>query len=121
MKGLNPEQIAEKTKEYERVANYVLIDPSGGRGDEFDIIHSVAVYQELQEKIPLMLIGFAGGFNGHNVRKRIQTLTEMTGAEDFCIEAEGGLRDKITDRYGDDILSLDKVKQYIYEVKRVLP
>ena len=41
-------------------------------------------------------------------------------SKDFCIDAEGGLRDKLSSDYGDDLINLEKVKGYIQSASRVL-
>jgi hypothetical protein len=119
MQGLDPKQIAEKVQDYGNLANYVLIDPSGGRGKEFDIENSLQIYEQLKLAVPDSTIGFAGGFRGENVCLRTRTLRERIG-KDFCIDAEGGLRDKITEEIGEDTLNMDKVRSYLKEAARAL-
>ena len=108
-----PEEIAERIKKYGNSLDYVLIDPSGGRGIEFDLDSSVALYSELKKQTPNLRVGFAGGFTGENVAPRIKELTKRLGEDNFCIDAEGGLRDKITEAYGDDLLNIEKVRKYL--------
>lgn len=120
MEGKTPFSIAQKTKEYGDSINYVLIDPSGGRGVPFDLESSVAVYSELRSQCPELIIGFAGGLTGENVALRAKKLIEMLGEDDFCIDAEGGLRDKITPAYGDDLLNIKKVREYLQSASSVL-
>ena len=120
MNNSTPSEIARRVREYEETANYTLIDPSGGKGREFDIEHSIAVYEALRNQVPQTTIGFAGGFTGANVEQRVLTLKQRLETEDFCIDAEGGLRDKITDEYGDDLLNLDKVKDYLRKATKGL-
>ncbi len=115
------ETISQKIKKYESFIDYVLIDPSGGKGKEFDLEKSVQVYGELKEKIPKATIGFAGGFIGENVIPRVTTLMKTIHNSDFCIDAEGGLRDKISDVYGDDLFNAKKVGKYIGAASMVLP
>ena len=113
-------QIISGIKAYGDSITYVLIDPSGGRGIEFDLETSVQLYQELREKCPDLVIGFAGGFTGENVESRLTDLILMTQSEEFCIDAEGGLRDKLTPAYGDDLLNLAKVRDYLQNASAVL-
>lgn len=117
--GKTPEEISERIGLYGNTINYVLIDPSGGRGLEFDLNSSLALYQELKNKTPY-LIGFAGGFTGSNVAERAQKLISETKGSDFCIDAEGGLRDKRSNAYGDDDLNMKKVREYLQSVSAVL-
>lgn len=113
MEGKTPNQIANGVRDYGDSISYVLIDPSGGRGKPFDLESSIEVYSELREQCPELTIGFAGGFTGENVVPRLRYIIQQTKREDFCIDAEGGLRDKITPRYGDDLLSIEKVRGYL--------
>ena len=120
MQGKTPTQIAEIIKTYDDVLSYVLIDPSGGRGIPFDIESSVSIYSELRNRCPDVHIGFAGGFNGDDADLRIDKLIRYIGNDQFSIDAEGGLRDKITSEYGDDILNIEKVRRYLELASTVL-
>ena len=120
MENKSPKEIIAGIGEYGDTLDYVLIDPSGGRGLEFDIEQSLAVYSELREKLPDLTVGFAGGFNGRNVDTVVEKLIAKLGSTDFCIDAEGGLRDKISEEYGDDILNIDSVRRYLQKASLVL-
>ena len=108
-----PQEVVRRIKEYQSDVSYLLIDPSGGRGKEFDIDSSVDIYQELKEQIPDLMTGFAGGFTGDNVIDRTETLINKIKTSKFSIDAEGGLRDKISPAYGDDLLNPQKVNGYV--------
>ena len=116
MEGKSVEEICSQAADYRDLMQYALIDPSGGAGKEFDLEHSLAVYQGLREHCPQFMIGFAGGLHGGNVEERMNALSSHVG-RDFCIDAEGGLRDKVTDRYGDDVYSEEKVAAYVDAAK----
>ena len=120
MDGKTPNQIAQRIGDYGDSISYVLIDPSGGRGMPFDLESSVAIYSELREQLPDLTIGFAGGFAGENAASRLKEILKQIGESDFCIDAEGGLRDKITSAYGDDLLNLEKVRGYLQSASSVL-
>jgi hypothetical protein len=105
---------------YGDALNYVLIDPSGGKGLEFEIENSVNLYSELRARFPDLVVGFAGGFNGSNVKCKLDNLIGKVGESCFCIDAEGGLRDKISDNYGDDLLNIGKVRDYLQSASSVL-
>lgn len=120
MDGKTPTQITTGIKTYGNLISYALIDPSGGRGIPFDLESSVAIYSELREQCPDLTIGFAGGFTGENVAPRLKEILQQIGEINFCIDAEGGLRDKITSAYGDDLLNLGKVKGYLQSTALVL-
>ncbi len=120
IEGLNGEQIADRVFQYKDLVSYVLIDPSGGRGIEFDLESSAFIYAWLRNRTPELKIGFAGGFTGLNVESRVNNLIEKIHTDDFCIDAEGGLRDKVSDQYGDDNLNIEKVREYIQAASKVL-
>ncbi len=111
--------LVNRIKEYGFLIDYVLIDPSGGKGREFNLEKSVKIYNQFKEKTNYM-IGFAGGFNGENVSRRVSDLINVIGNDDFFIDAEGGLRDKISNAYGDDLLNISKVSKYLSEAAKVL-
>ncbi len=115
-----PSEIAARINAYGKSISYVLIDPSGGRGQEFDLGHSLAVYQEIREKLPELMVGFAGGFTGDNVEARVREIISRTGEDNFCIDAEGGLRNKISAEYGDDLLNSIKAQAYLQGAAKVL-
>jgi len=115
-----PKQIVEGMKEYGDTLSYALIDPSGGKGIEFDVKESLQVYQELKAAFPSLTVGFAGGFNGKNVADKLKKIIDGTGDSDFCIDAEGGLRDKLSDNRGDSLLNIEKVEAYLQGASSVL-
>lgn len=120
IQGLSAKEIAKKVLSYHGIS-HVLIDPSGGRGADFDIEQSLAIYFEIKENRPFLDIGFAGGLYGGTVKKITKTLAERIGSTDFSIDAEGKLRDKISDEFfGNDILNIDKVKAYLQNARKTL-
>lgn len=120
MDGKTPCQIAVGIRAYGDSIGYVLIDPSGGRGMPFDLESSIATYSELKEQCPQVTVGFAGGFTGENVAQRLKEMIQHLGDDHFCIDAEGGLRDKITPAYGDDLLNMEKVREYLQSASSVI-
>ena len=121
-KGLssgNPSEVASEIKQYHKSIDYILIDPSAGKGQEFDIDNSVEIYQRLRDQIPNLSIGFAGGFKGENIESRLQTISNKIQTQDFSIDAEGGLRDKLSSAYGDDLLNVQKVRNYLQNASKV--
>lgn len=116
---LEPEQLAEKLIPYSQFIDYVLIDPSGGRGQPFYDTDILPYYFTLRQQFPGLSVGFAGGFTGVNVAKRCGMIIGQIGTENFSIDAEGGLRDKLTSRYGDDLYNPYKVENYIKGATRV--
>ncbi|MBI2151421.1 hypothetical protein HYU21_01700 [Candidatus Woesearchaeota archaeon] len=115
-----PMEIVNVLKHYEGCPDHILIDPSGGRGIEFNVNKSLALYSWVKQTIPYLSIGFAGGFTGQNVATRCQEIIQELKTNDFSIDAEGGLRDKLSPEYGDDLLNLQKCRDYIQEAVKVL-
>jgi len=105
------DELARRVSEYNGLVACALIDPSGGRGIEFDPKQSVKVYGAIKEKSPDLMLGFAGGFNGRNVLDKVVQLRKMLGEERFCVDAEGGLRNQ--NQYI-DCLDLDKIRGYVH-------
>lgn len=121
MDGKTPNQITKGIQEYGNSINYVLIDPSGGRGMPFDLESSVAIYSELRSQCSDLTIGFAGGFTGDNVANQVKKILQRVDPENsFCIDAEGGLRDKLSPEYGDDLLNISKVRSYLKSASSIL-
>lgn len=120
MDGKTPSQIAQGIKDYGDSISYVLIDPSGGRGVPFDLESSLPLYLELRKQCPYLTLGLAGGFTGENVAPRVKEILQQIGESNFCIDSEGGLRDKITFAYGDDLLNIGKVRGYLQSASSVL-
>ena len=52
-------------------------------------------------------------FNLANVAERLEELARRIGRKDFCIDAEGGLRNKVTEIYGQDFLDINQAKGYL--------
>jgi phosphoribosylanthranilate isomerase len=110
----SPGNVASRiASSYDGLVDYVLIDPSGGKGKPFDLEKSLKLYDALKEKVPSITVGFAGGFDGNNVTDRLKSLIERIGDKDFCIDAEGGLRKKLSNAYGDDLFDELKTGYYI--------
>ena len=117
-----PSQIADYINDYGNLLSYVLIDPSGGEGLNFNIKTSVDIFNEIRNKNPDLAIGFAGGLSGKNVKKIILGLKSRLNHDNFSIDAESGLRDNHKcrmyeyhkyDNNSSDILNIGKVKDYL--------
>lgn len=115
-----PSEVSNWIKLYGDSIDYVLIDPSGGRGEVFDHEKFIGLYEDLRETGSNLAIGFAGGFTGENVASRLSKIIEKVGGKDFCIDAEGGLRDKLGPGFGNDLLNTRKVRDYIKLASTVL-
>ncbi len=113
-------EIVEKISQYKNLINYILIDPSGGQGKEFNIDFSVELYKKMSKEFPQLLVGFAGGFSGENVSKRVCDLICRCWDTGFNIDAESGLRTKLSENYGNDLYNWKKVKKYIKDSTSIL-
>jgi hypothetical protein len=122
MAGSLAGQIVERIKEYGDTLSYVLIDPSAGRGKSFIIEDSLELelYRGLRQ-LSYLTVGFAGGFTGDNVAKRLEKIKTAVDSARFCIDAESGVRDEVNPAHGDDLLNLQKVRSYLQAAALVLP
>jgi hypothetical protein len=106
-------QLAEQlAREYGEL-DYIIVDYSHGTGTEFDARQVTATYRALRDAGVGSGITFAGGFSGENVRLKAHRLVEAVGTRDFSIDAEGGLRDRAGEGYGNDMLNLGKVESFL--------
>jgi phosphoribosylanthranilate isomerase len=100
--------------------DYVLIDPSMGTGKEFDVNVAVETYHMLRTNCISAGIVFAGGLNGSNVSSKVRSVSKAIGTTEFSIDAEGGLRDRLGDGYGNDALNMEKVRAYLRNARAAL-
>ncbi len=91
---------------------YILLDVSGGRGSNINLNFTSSLYNYFKRN-NFFNIGFAGGFNGTNIKDRIKKLRCLTNTYDFSIDAEGKLRDS------NDNYSLIKAEVYIRNFKNI--
>jgi len=115
-----PKDVAKIIQDYAPFIDYVLIDPSGGTGKDFDLKVCANLYRLIKETSPNLTLGFAGGLSGENVYDRAKDLITVVKANDFCIDAEGKLRTKFSRKKDDDFLSMEKVRKYLIESAKVL-
>ncbi len=64
-------------------------------------------------------MGFGGGFTGENIIPRSSELVKEIGNNGFSLDAEGGLRDKLSEDYGNDLYNPEKVRHYIQQAAKV--
>ena len=89
----SPFNLGLRLRDYEGLVDYVLVDPSGGLGKEFDPGYAqAAFYYILQNAInPSSIgLGIAGGLHAGN----LDCLRKLMPEFEFSIDAEGKLRDK---------------------------
>lgn len=119
--GLDIKETTEKIISYGDSLDYILIDPSRGRGDRFNISDTSILYLEIKDKKPEYNIVIAGGIDGDNANEVLTNLIDLIQTKNFSICAEGKLRDKVSDEYwGMDILNIEKVRKYLLAVKKIL-
>lgn len=107
MIGDSPKQLATKvTKEYIGLADYVLLDPSGGYGKPLDTRCVRNYLKALKEKNLEMGLGVAGGLSPATlnlVKPLVKDFPKLS------IDAEGRLRSQ------NDSLDLNVAKEYIHK------
>lgn len=101
----NPQELAKRVREYDGIVSYVLIDPSWGKGLEVDLNQYAELIIVLDEALPNMRVGVAGGFDADNVEDRVLKLAEKVKIP-FSIDAQSGLRT-------DNELDIVKAKLYL--------
>lgn len=102
--GNDPVRLAKMIGNYNEVADYALIDPSGGLGKALDIGFSLACLNELASMKLKIGAGIAGGLGPDSV-ERIKPIVDVHS--NISIDAEGQLRDN------NDDLSVMRTKAYI--------
>ncbi len=108
----NPKKIAQVVAgNYEGLVDYVLIDSSGGKGEEFNTAFANECLSELFANCPSIGPGIAGGLSADNIQKQLGPLFKEL-PEPFSIDAEGRLRDER------DWLDLEKCGAYIKEAMK---
>lgn len=91
LNDLEAENVVKRTKEYEKLVDYILIDPSGGLGVEFDLEKSCELMTAIENELENKTIGIAGGLDGENVKDKITNIAKKIHSY-FCIDAQGKLR-----------------------------
>ncbi|MBI3074869.1 MAG: hypothetical protein HYY92_01485 [Parcubacteria group bacterium] len=102
----SPEWLVKMTAHYEPVADYVLLDPSGGTGKPLDVEEMRGYLRALTARKLAMGLGIAGGLSPatlHNIAPLAREFPDMS------IDAEGRLRTE------DDHLDLAIAKEYLRE------
>ncbi|MBI4451283.1 hypothetical protein HY642_04880 [Candidatus Woesearchaeota archaeon] len=110
--GMQPVDIAKRVKEYEDLAQYALIDPSGGKGKEFDVGDCRSVLEALLLGTAGFVFGTAGGLDGKNVRERVLPIANTVDSAYFCIDAQGKLRTA-----NKESLDMTLAKEYIFNAR----
>lgn len=109
----DPEYIVANLAPYQELINYVLIDPSGGRGRVFKVNTIAPTSNQIREIHPDLPLVFAGGFDGRNVRTRLWLLYQTVGITNFGIDAEDGLRVRQRNKQLLTPLSIPRARRYV--------
>lgn len=105
-------QIGQMLRKYHSLVDFLLIDPSGGRGVTFEADYIAPFYATAREALPNTPFVLAGGFSAKNVTSRLQVLADCLETSDFGTDAETGLRDvSQADRHG--VFSASTATAYI--------
>lgn len=103
-----PDRIAKALTKYRGKIDSILIDPSGGNGQMFDIEQTLAILRAVRRARPELGLGVAGGLSCRTLAAIEPILREFP---DISIDAEGKLRD------ADGRLDLAAAKAYIQIAK----
>ncbi len=114
--------IAERIHQYKDSIDCALIDPSKGRGREFQIEHSANVFKEIKNLDTNLGVTFAGGLSGENVIPVLSELIDLIESRDFSIDAEGRLRDQCAGEnfFGNDMLNPEKLRMFLEKANEIL-
>jgi hypothetical protein len=105
-----PRRLAERVREYGKLVEYVLLDPSGGEGKALDGERLLPYVQELYEKSPDLGVGVAGGLSSETI-DLMNLLWDRY--PDLSIDAEGRLRDSPEDKVDGDRFNMEKALAYL--------
>lgn len=100
-------EFREKILSYESVVDYILIDPSGGRGMELDTEECFSYMNSVRGLN--FGVGIAGGLSPSNVRNIVGDVLDKY-RNWFNVDAEGQLRNK------DGKLNIEIASNYVYNV-----
>ncbi len=107
----SPEQLAEKVKEYIGLADYILLDPSGGYGKPFDTKKALEYLTALKKRKLDIGLGVAGGLSKDSLNLVEPLILKF---QDLSIDAEDHLRDN------EDNLNLEWASAYVQKALKLL-
>lgn len=111
----NIEFILNNLKWLSDFIGYCLIDCSGGEGRPMNLAKNVYLALRIKHYLPDLAIGFAGGLNGENALFLVSRIADMLKSDNFSVDAESGLRNRLGDGYGNDIFNRGKAKIFFEE------
>lgn len=121
-----PEAACKYVRQYAGVADYALLDLSGGRGTLIDTAWAKEAVERIQSdsEASQVKIGLAGALGaGSEAKQKLGELAEALG-RGFSIDAESKVRKPAAnslpnERFQDD-LDLDKVAEYLKTARQIL-
>lgn len=88
---MSEDNIAQKVSDYAGLVSYVLIDPSGGLGIDYDESSVLSLLKKLDDVLPSIPKGVAGGLGPLNAYERLSSLASKYDGSLIC-DAQGKLR-----------------------------
>ncbi len=105
-------ELAHAFMDLDGLVDYLLFDPSAGKGMSFDPASVRSFYMVAGHFLPNSAIILAGGFDSFTTGRRIERIGQMLHSKKFGIDAQTGLRD--IPRHGQKgVFSLSKAENYL--------
>lgn len=109
----NRTDAVQQLKEYQPFMDYVVIDPSGGKGRAINPQLAASFYRAIAHHMPEVPITLTGGLNDENAAHMLADLEDALGTRAFGIDAESGLRQVNPNRRRTTIMSPEKAETYL--------
>ncbi|MBI2030741.1 hypothetical protein HYT05_03895 [Candidatus Kaiserbacteria bacterium] len=90
--GGSPLKLATRLGQYKGLIDYVLLDPSGGMGREFDPYFACSCFGAIGRALPDIGLGIAGGLNAESLDRLIDPITDAFPGLGFSTDTETGVR-----------------------------
>lgn len=87
--GSDPKRIAERLKDYDGIADYVLVDPSAGYGQDLKVDFTLRCLTEIRAHAPNIGLVVAGGLHAGNADEK---LTPILKHFEVSTDLEGRVR-----------------------------
>lgn len=107
-------QITKRAKDYADLADYCLLDPSGGEGKDFSVEYSADLMSALDVAMPHTMMGVAGGLSPENVYEKVSAVADLY-KKPFCIDVQGKVRTE-----NGKAIDILKARQYLFEATSAL-
>lgn len=101
-----------KLKNYSDVVDYVLLDPSQGQGQPFEVEEIAPFYRTVSHVLRDRPIILAGGFDESTTLKRLRRIAWVLQTSDFGTDAQHGLR---INNLETDKIDLGKAISYLHQ------